>query len=162
LPVSKFCQNEASILLDVLRPLFEDLFSRCSKSDADFSTVESEVTSVLKVVRSELVSRGLDVSIRCCSRDYGCPECDQSLTAWGDVPRQVVTSAGSGTFSVGRYRCTRCEIDYYPVLEGNALVGGQYTLGAKERIVTEASESCYAKVSRDLPEVGIEVSPNPA
>ena len=44
------------------------------------------------------------------------------------------------------------------MLEGNGLIGTQFTLLAKERIVAEASEDPYAEVSNALPELGIYVS----
>jgi hypothetical protein len=158
LSLNKFCQEEATILLEVLRPAIEKMVSSCSKSEGDFFVVESAVSSAMEAMRSPMVSHGLDISTRCCSHNYVCPKCSQSLTVWGQRDRQVVTSAGSGKLTTYRYRCARCEDDYYPIVEANGLVGGQFTLGAKERIVTEASESCYAKVSRDLPKIGIDVS----
>ena len=156
--ITRFCREEATILLNFLRPAVEEMLSLCSKSEADFSVVESAVIAAVKVIRTQLVSRGLDVSARCTSHDYICPKCGQSLTVWGLRVRKVVTAAGSGNLRAIRYRCTQCCVDYYPIIEGNSLIGGKFTLGAKERIATDAADSCFRKVSRKLPEVGIEVS----
>jgi hypothetical protein len=69
-----------------------------------------------------------------------------------------MTSVGGGEITVTRYRCVACEADYYPVLEGNGLVGEHFTLGAKERIASQSADDGYAQVSRKVRELGIEIS----
>jgi hypothetical protein len=129
------------------------------ESDADFSAVEVAVKAALEIVRSTLVSRGLDISVRCSSHHYVCPECGEVLTVWNNLMHQVMTALGGAEITVTRYRCGVCEVDYYPVLEGNHLIGEHFTLGAKERIALQSADDGYAMVSRKVREVGIEVSP---
>jgi len=69
-----------------------------------------------------------------------------------------MTSQGEANVQIPRYRCEQCDCEYSPILESNALSNTHFTLGAKERIVTEATDDAYAGVSESLPEIGIHVS----
>jgi hypothetical protein len=155
---SKFCQDQTTILLNDLQPVFSTLLSRCIASEADFAVVESAVKTALEVVRATLISRGLDISVRCSPHHYLCPTCGETLTGWNNQSRHVMTAVGGCEITVTRYRCGPCEVDYYPVLEGNCLVGEHFTLGAKERIASQSADDGYALVSRKMRELGIEIS----
>ena len=134
------------------------MFSTSACSDANFGDVEVAVRDLISRLRPIIVSEALSVSIRCCSHAYVCPECGRSLTGWGCRDRSIMTSQGEAHVQIPRYRCEVCDCEYSPILESNALSNTRFTLGAKERIVTESTEGAYASVSESLPEIGIQVS----
>jgi len=157
-PESIICLNEVKSLHEIIDPLFLELVSRCEVSDGDFHGVEGAIGDFIAKLRPLLVSSGLKVCMESSFRGYHCPQCEAYLTPWGRRGRHFVTSQGSADVSVVRYRCTQCSCDYYPVLEANGLTGTRFTLGARERIVSQATENPYADVSKALPELGITVS----
>ena len=156
-PESIICRNEVESLLADFKPLLTEMVSRSAESDGDFHAVEEAIGDFISKSRPKLVSSGLKISMEC-SRGYHCPQCEGYLTPWGRRDRHFVTSQGSADVPVVRYRCTQCSCDYYPVLEANDLIGARFTLGARERIVSQAAEDPYAEVSQNLPELGITVS----
>lgn len=151
-------EKELKTLLSSVKPLFEKMLNRCAASEADFREVESSVKDVIAKLRPLLVSSCARTSISCCSHDYACPDCGRYLTNWGKRRRKIMTSEGEADITLRRYRCQECGCEYSPVLEGNGLANGQFTLGAIHRIVTKASDDVYAKVSEKIPEIGIHVS----
>lgn len=152
------CRVELSILQEKFGPLLERMLSGCVSDDADFGLVEESIGEFIASARPLLVSSGLRTCLSGCRRDYVCRACGVYLTGWGKRDRRIVTNQGESVISVPRYRCRQCGLDCCPVLESNGLTDSQYTFGAKERIVEEATESAYNRVSQDLPGLGIHVS----
>jgi len=159
MPHTVICQKEASDLLEEVRPLFEEMISACVSSAADFHQVEEAIGGLIDRMRPLVVRRGLTTSLTYSPHNYVCPDCQENLTTWGKVARQIETSQGGALIEVTRYRCRACSCDYYPAMIGNGLErNNHFTVGSKQRIVEKAVESPYAHVSNGLPEVGIDVS----
>ena len=154
-PESVICRNEVKSLLRFIEPLLLEMVSGSEVSDGDFHRVECAVRDFIQNVRSVVVESGLRLSMECSSRGYYCPQCERYLTAWGKCNRHFVTSQGEADVAVVRYRCVECKADYYPIIEANGLTGTRFTLGARERIVSQAADDPYAEVSQNLPELGI-------
>ncbi len=130
------------------------------QSAGDFAQVEEAVRLAILELRMVLTSAGLRLSAEKSRRAQHCPGCGLLLRAWSLEPRRVVTAEGEATYSPIRYRCTRCEEDYYPLEEANGLSGSQYTTGAKAVIAETAAQRPYGHVSRSLGgERGLSVSP---
>ena len=151
-------RDATSVLLESIRPMVELMFSQSARSEGDFGNVELSIADLILRMRPVIVSQALSMAISCCRHDYGCPDCGRSLTGWGTRDRSLMTSQGEGRIQVPRYRCEACQSEYSPIIESNALAGTRFTLGAIERIVSEAAEDAYATVSTSLPEIGIQVS----
>jgi hypothetical protein len=149
--------------LVVLLQRFEELagifIESSSQSAGDVLRVEAEVSRLLLLLRSDLVTSGLQLCVQSFGRLFCCPGCASALRRWGERARRVTTSEGEGNLASARYRCVECRKDYYPFEEANGLSDGHFTTGAKARIAGEAACAAFAEASTRLGLWGVLVSP---
>jgi hypothetical protein len=134
----------AQVLRNAVEHILDVFTQAASRSSGDFAQVEEAAHIAIGALRKALMSAGLQMSATRSRQTYACPHCGETLHAWSLGLRQVVTAEGEASYSPFRYRCTRCDADYYPLEEANGLSGSQFTTGAKAVVAEVAAERPYA------------------
>jgi hypothetical protein len=148
--MNKVQHPDAVILHRQARQLIDEFALASVESAGDFAQVEESAQTIIQKLRSVLMTGGLRLSAAHSSAAYQCPCCGDLLRGWASGERRVATAEGEGSYSVTRYRCLRCQEDYYPLEEANGLSGSQFTTGAKAAIADEASERAFGPASLKL------------
>ena len=138
--------------------LMAELLQATEKRECDLFAVENDAHTLFLKLRSVVMSAC--VSTACVAKpSVRCPDCANEHLLRSQRIRRIVTSEGEATYASSRYRCDRCARDYYPFEELNALVGRQFTIGARAAIAEEAAFVPYTRACAKLADRGIAVSP---
>jgi hypothetical protein len=151
-------QSELDYLLEALRPTIASFLAAARGSAGDLGKVEEAGAAAVLAMRPIVMSAGLERSSLEIRQQYVCPSCSGKLSRQSERERTVVTAVGEARYTSVRWRCERCQRDYYPVEEANGLHGSQYTTKAQGVIAALSAEMPYAHVSRVLAEMGVPVS----
>lgn len=138
--------------------LMAELLQAAEKHDGDLFAVENDARMLFLKLRPVVMSACVSTA---CVAEHStrCPHCANEQLVRSHRIRRIVTSEGEATYASSRYRCERCAQDYYPFEELNALVGRQFTIGARAAIAEEAAFVPYSRACAKLAERGIDVSP---
>jgi hypothetical protein len=142
--------EQVQVLRDAVGQIVDSFVLSASRSAGDFAEVEEAARTAICELRRVLMSAGLQLSAAHSRQTYTCPTCAEALYGWSLSARRVVTAEGEASYSPIRYRCKRCEVDYYPLEEANGLSGSQFTTGAKAVVAEVAADRPYAHVAAAL------------
>jgi len=149
---------EVDHLLEALRPTLECFVVAAKRSKGDIGLVEDAGVPACAAMHRALMSAGLELCAQEARREHVCPSCRARLARQSERARTVVTVLGEATYNSVRWRCGKCQEDYYPLEEGNGIHANQFTTKAQGVIAAFSAELPYTHAARLLGQVGIPVS----
>jgi len=156
--MSDIRESLSESLLEKMQELLCDLLGASASSEGDLAMVESALNVALDKARHLMVASALRVAEDALDHAWSCRACGRALTGWSSAQRTVVTAFGEGSVRVRRYRCRTCGTDARPFLILNGLEKTIYTVGARQVIAEEASQTSFGGSSARLQRLGICIS----